>query len=121
MEDRDKLLWRPNDNSVKTNLRYDLEAKHWLRSIDNATPSPTPTFGQVAGFLGLLLSFIFNLIHLIILIVVDAIKWVVKKFPKKKDKFDDIPTFANKPKLSYEEMCQIQKDAEESGVVITVE
>lgn len=120
MEDREKYLWRPNDNSPKTNLRYDLEAQHWMKSIGSA-PSPTPSFGEVFGFLGLLFSFIFNIIHFIILILIDVVKWVRKKLPKKKDKYDEVPTFANKPKLSAQDMRDIIKSAEESGIVDTVE
>lgn len=121
MEDGEKYLWRPNDSSPKTNLKYDLEAQHWLKSINNATPSPTPSFGQVTGFIGLLFSMTFNIIYLIILILIDTVKWVMKVWPKKKDKYDGVPTFANKPKLSAQDMRDIIKGAKESGIVDTVE
>ena len=28
--------WRPNDNSSSTRLKYDLEAEHWVKSVDSA-------------------------------------------------------------------------------------
>lgn len=123
MGEKKEYLWRPNDQSPATKLKFELEVSHWLSAIKNSTPAPTPSFSEVSGFIGLLLSFIFNLIHFIILIVIDVVKWVIKIWPKKtpKDKYDGVPTFRNKPKLSYEEMCQIQRDAEDSGVRITVE
>jgi len=34
--DRQNYQWRPNDNSVQTNLRYDLEAEHWTRAFKSA-------------------------------------------------------------------------------------
>lgn len=119
MADNEKLLWRPNDSSPKTNLKYDLEAGHWLDSIKNATPSPTPSFGEVYGFLGLLLSFTFNIIFFIVLTLIEVVKWIIKVWPKKtpKDKYDGIPTFDNRPKLTNEEVMEIIRKADESGVI----
>lgn len=117
MENRDKYLWRPNDNSVKTNLRYDIEASKWMDSIKNSSPSPTPSFGEVSGFLGLLFSFVFNLIWFIALNVIDLVKWIRKALPKKKDKFEGVPHFDNKPPLSDEEGMAIIKKANETCVI----
>lgn len=118
MENRDKYLWRPNDNSVRTKLRFDLEAIHWLDSVKNATPNTT-SFSDAFGFVGLLFSFVFNILLLIFLILIDLIKWVIKVWPKRKKKgrYDDIPTFENKPPLSSQDMRDIIKRAEDSGIV----
>ncbi len=116
MENRDKYLWRPNDNSSKTLIRYDLEGAHWIDSIKNST-SPTTSFGEFFGFFGLLLSFIINIIHFIVLILIELVKWIIKVWPKKKDKYDGVPTFANRKKLTGPEARAIIDKANESGVI----
>jgi len=122
MEDRDKYLWRPNDNSVRTKLRFDLETTHWLDSVKNATPNTT-SFSDAWGFVGLVLSLTFNILLFLFLVLIDLIKWVIRVWPKrkKKRKYDDIPTFENKPPLSAQEVRDIIKGAEESGIVRTME
>jgi len=118
MEDRDKYLWKPNDNSIKTKIRYDLEAAHWLDSVKNATPNTT-SFSDAWGFVGLVLSMAFNILLLIFFILIDLIKWVIRVWPKRKKRvrYDDIPTFENKPELTDQDMRDIVEGAKKSGIV----
>ena len=114
MAEKKEYLWRPNDNSVTTNLRYDLEANHWLDSLKHSTPKPTASFGEVFGFLGLLLSFIFNIIHFIVLILIELVKWIIKVWPKKK--VEEIPTYENRKKMTSEELEALLKRFREEDI-----
>ncbi|NNL15910.1 MAG: hypothetical protein HKO81_04630 [Flavobacteriaceae bacterium] len=70
-------IWRPNDSSSTTRLRYDLEAEHWYRSFKNAERKYKPTsISQDLGVIGLFISLISSLIVLIILSLVQFIKWL---------------------------------------------
>jgi len=112
---RDKYLWKPNDNSSKTLTRYSLEGEHWINSIKNATSKPTTSVGDVFSFLSLLLSFTINVITFILMILVELVKWIIKVWPRKEKV--EIPTFDNRPDLSNEEANELIKKANESGVI----
>ena len=74
------FIWRPSDNSVQTNLRYDLEAEKWFLAYQGARRKHTrPSFQESVGFVGLLLSLVFNLIWLMGFLVVRLFKWVRKQ------------------------------------------
>jgi hypothetical protein len=111
MADNEKLLWRPNDNSPKTKLKYDLEMNHWLSSLRDSTSTPTTSVEGVFGFLGLLFSFIFNIIHFIVLMLIEFVVWIRKSLPKKKVK-RDIPNFDNRRILTDEEYAEIFRNME---------
>lgn len=113
---RDKFLWRENDTSSKTSLRYSMEISHWLSAIKSSTPNTT-SFAEAYGFIGLLLSFTFNILFFVILILIEAVQWIIKVWPKKKDKYDGVPTFANRKPLSNEEANELIRRANESGVI----
>jgi len=93
MSNRDNFQWRPNDNSVTTNLRYDLEAKHWMKAFNSASLSSSSSGGSFFMVIGLLISMSVNIITLIVLGIVELIKWIVKlrkNFMEKKQlKFRD--------------------------------
>jgi len=76
--DRERnYIWRPNDSSSTTRLRYDLEAEHWYRSFKNAERKHKPSsISADLGVIGLFLSLISSLIVLIILSLVQFIKWL---------------------------------------------
>ena len=78
MSNRDNFQWRPNDNSVKTNLRYDLEAAHWVKAFTNAN-TKTASLLEVLGTIGLIISFIFTAVLLIVLLVIKFITWIRKQ------------------------------------------
>lgn len=113
---RDKFLWRPNDTSAKTLIRYNLEAGHWLDSLKENSPNTT-SIGEFFGFFGLLLSFIFNIIHFIVLILIEGVKWLMKNWPKKKVKPNPIPTFKNRKRLTGPEMRELITESRKSGVI----
>ena len=119
---RDNYQWRPNDNSVTTQTRYDLEIEHYIRSIKSAQiDANTTSVGGSVTFIVTLIKFIFNLIHLIVLIIIDAVKWIRNALPKKKDPLDGVPHFDNKPPLSDEEAMALIKKAKESGVITEID
>ena len=67
---REQFLWRPSDNSVETNHRYDREAEKWYLSYQSAKRKHTrrPLQGAV-GVIGLLLSLAYNIIWMIVILV----------------------------------------------------
>lgn len=69
--------WRPNDNSSSTRLKYDLEAEHMLRSYRSAyRKQQTVSFGQCASVVGMVISLIASVVVLVVMGIVDLIKWV---------------------------------------------
>lgn len=71
------FLWRPNDNSATTRVRYDLEAEHWLRSFKSAERSQrTTSFSSDLSAIGLFIGLFFNLISIIFMIVIKVLKWI---------------------------------------------
>ena len=79
MSNRDNFQWRPNDNSVTTNLRYDLEAQKWTKAFKGASiNSGGGSSGEAFMVIGLVISMLANIVLFIILGIVDLIKWVVK-------------------------------------------
>lgn len=118
--------WRPNDNSSQTNLRYDLEAEKWVKSIRSAKLKyKRPSFSSDLGAIGVLLSLPLLLLAWIILIPIYLIREVVgyniKLFPGdeptgwvEKDpmaRYDVDPKEYHKPepkKLTNEEMEMVR-------------
>jgi hypothetical protein len=82
-QNRDNFQWRPNDNSVTTNLRYDLEMNHWLKSFKSSTVSSTFKFSSSFIVIGLIFSLSINLIFFILICLSDFIVWVVDKIKKR--------------------------------------
>ncbi|EPR73427.1 hypothetical protein ADIWIN_1457 [Winogradskyella psychrotolerans RS-3] len=75
----EKFIWRENDESSSTLLKYDLEASHWIRAFKSAerkhTSAPiSETFGTIA----LVFELILNLILLIILSLTQLIRFLRK-------------------------------------------
>lgn len=69
--------WRPNDTSSTTRLRYDLEAEHWARAFKSAQlKQQTSSYGESASIVGMLISLIASVIVLVVMGIVDFIKWL---------------------------------------------
>lgn len=74
--ERQDFLWRPNDNSVTTRTRYDLEAEHWYRSFKAAERKHRPrSFKEDLSVIGLVFQLVFSLIFLIVVSTIDFVKW----------------------------------------------
>jgi len=89
--------WRPNDNSVTTNLRYDLEVNHWLKSLKSSTVSSTFKFSPSFIVIGLIFSLFFNTVYFILICLSDFIVWVVDKIKKREKEISKpkpIPTLS---------------------------
>lgn len=80
----DDYQWRPNDYSSRTNLRYDLEAEHWLTAFNNASAKTTVSFGRALGFLGLILSIIFLSLLFIVLVIREGVLYIIGRRRNKK-------------------------------------
>ena len=75
--ERQGFLWRPNDNSITTRTRYDLEAEHWYRSFRNAERKLKPSsFRSDLSVIGLFIQLTFTLLTLIVVALIDFIKWL---------------------------------------------
>jgi hypothetical protein len=74
---RQDFLWRPNDNSVTTRTRYDLEAEHWVRAFKSAERKHRPSSIKAdLNVIGLLIQLVFSLLLLIVLSVIEFFKWL---------------------------------------------
>jgi len=71
--ERQNFQWRPNDNSATTRLRYDLEAQHWVNSIDTALK--TKSTGSTFHGLGLVLGIILNILSLLFWGIASIVRW----------------------------------------------
>jgi hypothetical protein len=74
-----EFIWRENDESSSTLLKYDLEASHWVRAFKSAERKHNSApIGETLGVIGLLLGLILNLILLFVLLIADSIKYLRK-------------------------------------------
>lgn len=74
--ERQGYKWRPNDNSVTTRLRYDLEAEHWYKSFKSAEiKHKTTSINDSLNVIALFVSLVFSLLTLIVILFRDFIKW----------------------------------------------
>lgn len=84
MLDRNQFLWRPNDNSVTTKMRYGLEAKHWTEAFRSA--SAKPRIGQSTGDMfmvfGILFSIFFWITGMIAQLLIGIIAFIFYRKPK---------------------------------------
>ena len=75
---RQNYVWRPNDNSTVTRTRYALEAEHWVKAVGNAQTKFKPiSFGETLGTIGLVISFFFNIIWMLLYGFKSLIIWMV--------------------------------------------
>ena len=79
MENKEKFIWRENDNSSSTLLKYQLEAEHWTRAFKGASPQRTTSLTDALGLVGMLFSLVFNIIFLMIVCCVDLVKFCRKR------------------------------------------
>ncbi len=80
MSDRQDYKWRPNDNSVQTKLRYELEAKHWTDALKSASVNSTASLGTTLGVVGLIISLLLNIILFCLICLVDISVFIRKLF-----------------------------------------
>ena len=73
----DNYQWRPNDNSSSTRLKYDLEAEHMVRAYKSAYRNQqTVSIGESISIVGMVLTLVASLVILVVLGIVDFIKWI---------------------------------------------
>ena len=74
-----KFIWRPNDNSSLTNMRYNLEASKWVEAVNSAEKRlPAGNYGADLGFIGALIQLPLLLIFFIFMIPIQIAKSVFK-------------------------------------------
>lgn len=67
----------PNDNSVQTNLKYDLFAEKMYKSFKSVEMKHKKTsLSDTIGVLNLVVSLVGSLIVLIVLSLIELIKWL---------------------------------------------
>ncbi|WP_027137406.1 hypothetical protein [Gaetbulibacter saemankumensis] len=72
-----EYLWRPNDESVGTRAKYDLEAAHWYRSFKSAELQNRPiSIRADLNVIGLFVQLVFTFLVLIVALVIDFVKWL---------------------------------------------
>jgi hypothetical protein len=75
--ERQNYMWRPNDNSSTTKLRYDLEAEHWYTAFKNAESKNKPTdWGATFGIIGMVITLVFNIIWMLLYGLKKLITWI---------------------------------------------
>ena len=76
--ERQNFKWRPNDYSSTTLARYDQEAEHWHRAFKNAEAKNRPAdYAGAIEAMGLAVSLVISLITLIIMLLVEFVKWLI--------------------------------------------
>lgn len=76
-QERQNYLWRPNDESVTTRTRYDLEVDHFYRSFKSAERKHNiSSFRSDFGVIGLFVSLVFSLLTLVVILIIDFIKLI---------------------------------------------
>ena len=111
MSNRDNFQWRPNDNSVTTNLRYSLEAEKWSKAFKSAqSNTQSANWGETFFVIGLVISLLANLVWFILICIIDLVKWFLEKreeaIEKKQDKIQG--NFINEKRNTL--VKQIKKD-----------
>lgn len=75
--ERQNFNWRPNDYSSTTLAKYSQESEHWVKAVDSAKRrNRTSSFSSDIGVIGLFISLVFSLLVLVVLCVIDFIKWL---------------------------------------------
>ena len=73
------FIWRPNDNSARTNLRYTLEAEKWVNAVSSAQrkAQPRSISGDLA-FIGMVFELVLSVTLLILLGLLQLVKGMVQ-------------------------------------------
>ena len=70
------FVWRPNDNSPSTLLKYDLEAQHWTKAFNSAQRSQAPVnYGEAFGTIGLIIGLAITLLTIVFQLLSMFFKW----------------------------------------------
>lgn len=76
---QNQLPFRPHDNNITTQMKYDLEAAHWERAFKAERISNRSLTGvEVGGIGGAVITIVISLAT----ITVVAIGWVIKRMFK---------------------------------------
>jgi len=75
----DDYQWRPNDFSSRTNLRYGLEAEHWLTAFKSASNKTSVSLSETLGFVGIVVSLVFSLLLFIVLVLYEGYQYIAGK------------------------------------------
>ena len=79
MNNSQDFKWRPNDNSVSTKVKYDLEAEHWYSSYKSAEIKYQSNENSLV-VIGLILKLLVNIVFMAFLGVHELIKCLKRQF-----------------------------------------
>lgn len=89
--------WRPNDNSAQTLLRYELEAEKWVNAIGRAkSRTRRGSISKDLYAIGMILQLLILVPLLIVLIVLQGIKAVLKFLREKAERKNRIAEMREK-------------------------
>lgn len=74
-DEKQDFIFPPNDNSVQTNLQYDLAAEKWTRALKSAQISTSsPSYGSSITFIVTLIKFVFYIVLFVVVLIIDFVK-----------------------------------------------
>lgn len=74
-------MWRPNDNSVSTKIKYDLEAEHWVDSVNAAQryANRGASTEEVTAIVGGIFAILIGIIYFVGLFFKFLYRWVFQE------------------------------------------
>ncbi|GAB5566120.1 MAG: hypothetical protein Wins2KO_31830 [Winogradskyella sp.] len=74
---KQEFIFPPLDNSVQTNVKYDLLAQKWVKSKQAAEYKYRPrSIRTDLNVVGLIFQLVYSLLTLIILSIIELVKWM---------------------------------------------
>ncbi|MBA6151451.1 DNA translocase FtsK [Gelidibacter maritimus] len=74
---KQEFVWRPNDNSGSTLLKYELEAQHWTKAFKSAQRSQAPlNYGEVFTTIGIIIGLALTLLTIVVQLLMMFFKWL---------------------------------------------
>ena len=74
---RQEFIFPPNDNSVQTNVKFDLLAEKWVKSKKAAEYKYRErSIKKDLSVIGLIFQLVFSLIAVIVLSIIELVKWL---------------------------------------------
>jgi len=85
---QNNLPFRPLDNSMSTQTRYDLEAEKWRSAMKSASNKNSSTISDL-GLIDAIIDFSVDLIFWVITLLIETVKLIVRLIINRKKKVDN--------------------------------
>jgi hypothetical protein len=79
---QNNLPFRPLDNSMSTQMRYDLEAEKWSSAMKSAQIKATSSAGTL-GLIGAIIGFAVSLIIFVIVLLIELTRLIARLLDRK--------------------------------------